>query len=86
MRPPPGPWKRSFVRGGAEKTRGKTAAAGRRQDSEYLKYLSELDAGMHRFNAAGASRRKAEDYVVSQFDRAGKMELMTVRDRTSALD
>jgi hypothetical protein len=56
------------------------------RDPEHLKYLSELDAGMHRFNAAGASRREAEDYVVSQFDHVGEMGLKLVRDRASALD
>jgi len=54
-------------------------------DSAWLKCLSELDAGMHQFNAGGRSRREAEDYIVSQFDRAAEMTLQTVRDRACAL-
>lgn len=69
-----------------KRRRAKRLRRVRLQGPEWLKYLSELDAGMHRFNADGASRREAEDHVVSLFDRAGEMGLKTVRDRASALD
>ena len=54
-------------------------------DPAYVKYLCELDTGMHGFNSARCGSREAADYVVSQFDRAAQMALKTLSDRASAL-
>ena len=84
-------WSARLVRDEAAMAKAKRRRSTKRlrrvkvSDPAYLKARAVLDAGMHQFNAAGHSRREAEDYIVSQFDGSAEMMLHTVHDRAGVL-